>query len=111
MSTRRTQFSGKLTPGALADFLKKNGRCNAIDVLKGFKVSETVARKYLGLAVDAGVILREKEGNLLFFVAAKNPKKPKHTPPKSRMPVLDAPSASRHLNDVWGWNQTRRSAA
>lgn len=47
-----------------------------------FGGSYSGARKYLSLAVAAGFILAEREKNLAFYTAAKNPKKPKQMPPK-----------------------------
>ena len=89
----------KLTPEVLADFLNRNGRSVA-DVCDEFGGSYSGARKYLSLAVAAGFILTEKEKNLAFYTAAK---KPKQMPPKFGGAVLDAPSASCHLNQVWDW--------
>ena len=97
----------KLTPAMLVDFLKKNGRSSAADVRKNFGGVDSTCRKHLTLAVDAGFIRREKEGNLAFYAAAENP--PQIV--RKKTAILDAPSASCHLNQVWGWNRARRSAA
>ena len=97
----------KLTPAMLLDFLKKNGRGSAADVSKNFGWAGSTCRKHLTLAVDAGFIRREKEGNLAFYAAAENPRQIV----RKKTAILDDPSASCHLNQVWGWNQPRRSAA
>lgn len=82
----------------LVAFIKKSGRCTARELVNKFATSKTAMRGYLSAAIGAGLIRREKEGVQVFYAAVK-----KTGRLRLDRPVLDAPSASRHLNQVWGW--------
>lgn len=91
-------MKNKLTTKPFVEFLKTNGRSNSLTVAGELKVAFSTARKYLQMAVESGLVLRQKVGVYVFYTAILNPK-----PKKQMGPNLDKAPASAHLNNVWGW--------